>query len=250
MAKVLRIGLSDKIRFQVFKRDSFTCQYCGKKAPDVVLNADHIHPVSKGGTNDLLNLLTSCAACNGGKSDHLLSDDAAVQKSRNQAQAMEERNAQIRMMAEWQVELCQMDPEMDAIDAVLKRVNNSHLTESGKSEYRGYVRKFGLVEVMQSLAIAFDSYPPDIAMSKVKGILFCRKMEAEDPALSATMRALRAIASKMGYHQVHYGVVAGILKNWHKDGRDTLAILRGVEGTVRTLYQLRCALQSVNDQLA
>lgn len=30
MAK--RKSLSKKIRFEVFKRDSFTCQYCGRKA--------------------------------------------------------------------------------------------------------------------------------------------------------------------------------------------------------------------------
>ena len=49
MAKAKRKALSQKIRFEVFKRDSFTCQYCGRKAPDVVLQVDHIVPVAKGG---------------------------------------------------------------------------------------------------------------------------------------------------------------------------------------------------------
>ena len=48
-----RKSLSNKIRFEVFKRDNFTCQYCGRKAPEIVLNVDHIEPVSKGGTNDI-----------------------------------------------------------------------------------------------------------------------------------------------------------------------------------------------------
>lgn len=26
-------NISKKIRFEVFKRDNFTCQYCGRKAP-------------------------------------------------------------------------------------------------------------------------------------------------------------------------------------------------------------------------
>lgn len=34
---------------------------------------DHIHPVSKGGSNDSDNLITACASCNLGKSDNLLS---------------------------------------------------------------------------------------------------------------------------------------------------------------------------------
>ena len=46
-----RKPLSKKIRFEVFKRDSFTCQYCGKSALDVVLELDHIKPVAKGGSN-------------------------------------------------------------------------------------------------------------------------------------------------------------------------------------------------------
>ena len=37
------------VRFEVFKRDSFTCQYCGVKAPDAVLQVDHIKPVAAGG---------------------------------------------------------------------------------------------------------------------------------------------------------------------------------------------------------
>ena len=42
-----RRGLSLKKRFEFFKRDKFTCQYCGKNAPDVILQVDHIEPVSK-----------------------------------------------------------------------------------------------------------------------------------------------------------------------------------------------------------
>jgi hypothetical protein len=63
-----RKGLSKKVRFEVFKRDSFTCQYCGKQPPDVVLHVDHINPVASGGDNDPLNLITSCQDCNLGKS--------------------------------------------------------------------------------------------------------------------------------------------------------------------------------------
>lgn len=46
-----RKAISQTLRFEVFKRDLFTCQYCGKRAPDVVLEVDHIKPVSKGGSN-------------------------------------------------------------------------------------------------------------------------------------------------------------------------------------------------------
>lgn len=69
-----RIGVPKSIRFDVFKRDSFTCRYCGSKPPDVFLEVDHLVPVSKGGKNDGANLVTSCFNCNRGKSDKTLSD--------------------------------------------------------------------------------------------------------------------------------------------------------------------------------
>lgn len=67
-----RQAISRQIRFRIFDRDNFTCQYCGQKAPNVVLHVDHITPVSKGGSNDEANLTTACSACNSGKSDAVL----------------------------------------------------------------------------------------------------------------------------------------------------------------------------------
>lgn len=72
MAK--RQPISKKIRFNVFKRDRFTCQYCGNKPPNIVLEIDHVIPVSKNGDNSELNLLTSCFDCNRGKSNRSLKD--------------------------------------------------------------------------------------------------------------------------------------------------------------------------------
>lgn len=60
------------MRFEVFKRDQFTCQYCGAQPPDTVLECDHIEPVAKGGKTSADNLITACEACNRGKSDRPL----------------------------------------------------------------------------------------------------------------------------------------------------------------------------------
>lgn len=51
-----------KIRKSIFKRDNYTCKYCGVVGGR--LEADHIIPFSKGGGNDLKNLTTSCIKCN------------------------------------------------------------------------------------------------------------------------------------------------------------------------------------------
>lgn len=63
-----RTPLPRNVRFDILKRDCFTCQYCGSQAPSVALQVDHINPVATGGTNDEDNLITSCADCNVGKS--------------------------------------------------------------------------------------------------------------------------------------------------------------------------------------
>lgn len=62
-----RRPISLSLRFSVYARDEHTCQYCGGKPPEVVLQLDHVYPVSLGGTNAIDNLLTACRDCNLGK---------------------------------------------------------------------------------------------------------------------------------------------------------------------------------------
>ena len=64
--------ISDKLRYQVLKRDNFKCCACGAspaKNPSVELHIDHIIPYSKGGKTIIENLQTLCSKCNLGKSD-------------------------------------------------------------------------------------------------------------------------------------------------------------------------------------
>ena len=64
--------ISDKLRYQVLKRDNFKCCACGAspaKDPSVELHIDHIIPWSKGGETVFENLQTLCSKCNIGKSD-------------------------------------------------------------------------------------------------------------------------------------------------------------------------------------
>lgn len=58
---------SKRLRFEVFKRDRFTCQYCGAQPPGIVLVCDHIDPVKLGGQTTIDNLITACEPCNQGK---------------------------------------------------------------------------------------------------------------------------------------------------------------------------------------
>lgn len=108
---VKRKSISKKLRFEVFKRDMFTCQYCGRKAPDVVLHIDHIKPVAKGGRNEIMNLVTSCIDCNLGKGAKTLSDQSVVERQRKQAEYLAQRREQIEMLRDWQLELLDQEEQ-------------------------------------------------------------------------------------------------------------------------------------------
>lgn len=61
-----------KIRSKIFKRDDYTCQYCGERGKK--LECDHVHPVSKGGNHDESNLVTACFRCNRSKRSKTLQE--------------------------------------------------------------------------------------------------------------------------------------------------------------------------------
>ncbi len=60
------------LRLSVFQRDNYTCVYCGVKPES--LHCDHVIPYSRGGSNDLDNLATSCPSCNKSKGSKMLSE--------------------------------------------------------------------------------------------------------------------------------------------------------------------------------
>lgn len=183
-----RKSLSKKIRFEVFKRDKFTCQYCGRKAPDVVLEVDHINPVSKGGKNDLLNLVTSCMDCNRGKGAKTLSDDSVVEKQRAQIEVLSERREQLEMLAEWKKAEETLDNTgLDLIVDVF-RDNTSWLpNDYGTDRLKKMIKQFGFELVLDSTYIAINKYYDGTieswqnAFNKIGGICYTTKNREDTP---------------------------------------------------------------------
>lgn len=60
------------IRERIFRRDDYTCAYCGARG--VSLECDHVVPVARGGGHEDENLTTACRACNRSKRDKLVSE--------------------------------------------------------------------------------------------------------------------------------------------------------------------------------
>ncbi len=52
-------------RMEIFRRDQYTCQYCGRQIKQLTL--DHVIPRYRGGQHTWENVVSACAACNRGK---------------------------------------------------------------------------------------------------------------------------------------------------------------------------------------
>ena len=61
-------------RFNVFLRDSFTCQYCGGAHATHELTFDHVIPRAHGGRTGWENVVTACGLCNLKKGSKALKD--------------------------------------------------------------------------------------------------------------------------------------------------------------------------------
>lgn len=172
-----RKPISKKLRFEIFKRDGFTCQYCGKMSPDVVLEVDHIKPVASGGKNEMLNLVTACLSCNRGKGATELSDESTVFKQQKQLAEANERRIQLQMMLAWKAELARLfEDQIDYICGVFfsryKRVLHDHERQTIKSA----IKRFGFDETCEAVEIAalkYDWYFE--ALEKLGGICYNRK---------------------------------------------------------------------------
>ena len=76
-AKAQRRLMTRKLREYIKTRDNYTCRMCGNSTyvePNLLLEIDHIVPVSKGGKTEENNLQTLCWKCNRTKSNKLLSE--------------------------------------------------------------------------------------------------------------------------------------------------------------------------------
>jgi 5-methylcytosine-specific restriction endonuclease McrA len=155
-----RKAIPKRTRFEVFKRDSFKCQYCGASAPDVVLQIDHIKPVADGGSNDITNLVTACTKCNSGKSDKPLDENTAVKKRKAQLDELQDRREQLEMLMEW------MEGLQDLKDQAVNKLCEywSELApgftpnDRGRQSIKRWLRRYLPQEIMHGMDVAAEQY--------------------------------------------------------------------------------------------
>lgn len=149
-----RKSLSKRVRFEVFKRDGFACQYCGAHPPAVLLHVDHIVAVANSGGNEIDNLVTSCDACNLGKAAVPLT---AVPKSLEQKAAeVAEREAQVKgYNAVLQSRKNRLDDEAWRIAAELERNPNLRSYDRGNLQsIKMFLERLTFTQVLEAAEIA------------------------------------------------------------------------------------------------
>lgn len=153
------MAVGAKQRFEVFKRDGFKCQYCGRAAPEVLLHVDHIKPVVEGGGDDILNLITACADCNLGKGPRPLSDGTAVEKQRQQLEDLEARREQLALMMEWRDELAKLgDQALGYFTDRFRKLTDYGLSEKGRKDIKKVLADYPLSDVIDALERAANEH--------------------------------------------------------------------------------------------
>lgn len=242
----IRKAISKTLRFEVFKRDSFRCQYCGVEAPNVLLHIDHIKPVADGGLNELTNLITSCLPCNLGKRDVPLNDHAAVNKVRAQLDELQERREQLDLMMQWRESLRDLDQEAVAriADYWDEHTPGWSVNEHGKRKITKWLQTFGVEEIcvaMDTSAASYLEFDADDnvtsesvarAFDKVIGICRVNKASKTDPDLK----------------QLYY--IRGILRNripGYFDGDGALQYLRNARSWEVKIEDLNAMARGVRN---
>lgn len=154
-----RKAISAGVRFSIFKRDLFTCQYCGAHPPAAILHVDHIVAVSSGGGNDDDNLVTSCSTCNGGKGAKSL-DDIPLSLSEKAKRVAESEKQLLGYQAV-------MDAKRDRLEMELWRVAEE--IDTGSSEagmdrgwtqgIRSFISRLGFDDVFDAAQVARGRFP-------------------------------------------------------------------------------------------
>lgn len=179
-----RKSMSKRLRFDVFKRDGFTCQYCGAHPPAVLLHVDHITPVAGGGENDIDNLVTSCAPCNLGKSDVPLS---VVPKTLSEkAHEVAEREEQLRGYQQILTAVRDRleDEAFEIAYAIFPHKKGEPVRKDWLQSIKMFLKRLGFHEVHEAAekADSLNKYSPNTTFKYFCGVCWkkIKRMESSD----------------------------------------------------------------------
>ena len=166
-----RKSISEKTRFEVFKRDLFTCQYCSEKPPKVPLEIDHLIPVCKGGKNNIDNLITACFDCNRGKSGIELTvvPQTIIKKTEGKKLALIQYKEYQKILLS---EKIQMETDINSVEIVYNSVFNDYIfSDKFKLSVKKFIKELDIELVTNAMENACDKmYHEDKSLRYFCGI--------------------------------------------------------------------------------
>ncbi len=152
------MSISKKDRFEVFKRDDFKCQYCGRTPPEITLEVDHINPKSKGGGDNYENLISACFDCNRGKGDiELCKIPNTLQ---NNYEILQERENQIKEYNKLLKKIeKRTNKDIYEVDKIYREVTYygvNDLSDLYKISVRKFIDKLGLQTTKDAMVYAVN----------------------------------------------------------------------------------------------
>lgn len=215
--KNVRINISNTLRFRILERDQFRCRYCHRMQPEIPLEVDHVHPVSRGGTNDTSNLATSCYDCNRGKGARVLRDkDFMLKEQSEEIKALKEERDNMQVILDIQESLAKLNKEAlgEIRSYINDRIKPLELTEIADQYLQPLLKKYKIDDIFDAIDISIKAYilkseesiPTEenvsIAMSKIPGILHNRSLGPVDQKL---LQIKQKLSQSFGYFNISVG---------------------------------------------
>ena len=147
-----------RIKFEVFEKDSFKCQYCGSVAPIVTLQLRRIQEIQQSEKwLDTAFLSTSCAACEKKQAGEA---ENAKRSEFISIDELEERLQQLKMLINWRKGMLKIRKQQLAnlVQYWENKVPKSPVDNIQRREILRYINKFSGDEIRAAMDMAADKF--------------------------------------------------------------------------------------------
>lgn len=112
------MAISQRLRYEILRRDGFRCRYCGLAPSESELHIDHVIPEVLGGQTEPSNLVAACLECNQGKASSSPSESSVADVAQA---AMIWRDVIRRAADEFRLERTGVDRDCAEFDTVWRQ---------------------------------------------------------------------------------------------------------------------------------
>ncbi|NLJ38093.1 MAG: HNH endonuclease [Candidatus Atribacteria bacterium] len=197
--------MNKKTRFEVFKRDNFKCQYCGRTPPEVILEIDHIIPKSKGGADDIENLITSCRDCNRGKGKNFITNIQKREIIKENLKNLKEKEEQLKEYYKLQRrQERKIQKNIQTIKDYWHLIDGkTEISEYGEKSIRTFLKSFSVKEIQEAINISSKIEDSNQRFLYMCGVLHNKEREKKYPGLSEIISYWRKLPKGSGYYRLN-----------------------------------------------